>query len=199
MKILVDNGHGYDTAGKCSPDQRIREYAYVREIAAILCEQLKNEGLDAEMIVSEERDITLGERCRRVNNICNKVGKKNVLLVSIHVNAAGKGQWMKARGWCAYTSVGQTSSDKLADCLYAAAEKTFPKGTQIRKEMSDGDPDFEAGFYILKNTACTAVLTENFFQDNYEDVEYLLSKEGRAAIVETHVQGIKQFINTKKK
>lgn len=29
MKILIDNGHGAETPGKCSPDGRLREYAEV--------------------------------------------------------------------------------------------------------------------------------------------------------------------------
>jgi N-acetylmuramoyl-L-alanine amidase len=29
--------------------------------------------------------------------------------------------------------------------------------------MSDGDPDKEANLYVIKNTKCPAVLTENFF------------------------------------
>ena len=33
MKILIDNGHGSNTAGKRSPDGRLLEYAYTREIA----------------------------------------------------------------------------------------------------------------------------------------------------------------------
>ena len=33
MKILIDNGHGENTPGKCSPDGRLKEWAYTREIA----------------------------------------------------------------------------------------------------------------------------------------------------------------------
>ena len=33
MKVLIDNGHGAETPGKRSPDGRLREYAYTREIA----------------------------------------------------------------------------------------------------------------------------------------------------------------------
>lgn len=33
MKILIDNGHGVETPGKRSPDGRLKEYAYTREIA----------------------------------------------------------------------------------------------------------------------------------------------------------------------
>lgn len=33
MKVLLDNGHGAETPGKRSPDGRLQEYAYAREIA----------------------------------------------------------------------------------------------------------------------------------------------------------------------
>ena len=115
-----------------------------------------------------------------MNTVCEKFGTKNVILISVHCNAAGSGQWMNARGWEAWTSVGETKADELATCLYREAEKA---GFKIRKDMTDGDPDKEAHFYILKHTKCPAVLTENLFQDNREDVAYLLSKTGKKTIV----------------
>ncbi len=39
MKILIDNGHGNNTSGKCSPDNRLREYAWAREIAVRLVDR----------------------------------------------------------------------------------------------------------------------------------------------------------------
>ena len=103
MKILIDNGHGSNTPGKCSPDQSLREYAYAREIAARVVADLKSRGYDAELLVSETKDISLAERARRVNEWCGKLGANNVIVVSIHCNAAGNGSWMSAGGWCAYT------------------------------------------------------------------------------------------------
>lgn len=194
MKILIDNGHGVDTAGKRSPDGSLREYKYAREIAEKVVSELKKRGFDAERIVTEENDISLSERCRRVNSICDRVGTKNVILVSIHCNAAGNGsQWMDARGWEAWTSVGQTAADKMADCLYKAAEETDFK---IRKDTTDGDPDKEGHLYILKHTKCPAVLTENLFQDNKEDVAFLLSETGKETIVFLHVKGIINYLKT---
>lgn len=194
MKILIDNGHGVDTAGKRSPDGSLREYKYAREIAEKVVSELKKRGFDAERIVTEENDISLSERCRRINSICDRVGTKNVILVSIHCNAAGNGsQWMNARGWEAWTSVGQTAADKLADCLYKAAEETDFK---IRKDTTDGDPDKEGHLYILKHTKCPAVLTENLFQDNKEDVAFLLSETGKETIVSLHVKGIINYLKT---
>jgi N-acetylmuramoyl-L-alanine amidase len=109
------------------------------------------------------------------------------------VNAAGNGQWLNAKGWSCFTSKGLTKSDKIADELYKVAEKLMPNRT-MRKEYSDGDADWEAGFYILKNTKCPAVLTENFFMDNKEDLAYLTSAEGRKAIIATHVEGIINYL-----
>lgn len=191
MKILIDNGHGVDTKGKCSPDGSLREYAYAREIAERIVSELKERGFDAERIVTEETDVPLAVRCQRVNTVCEKFGSKNVILVSVHCNAAGSGQWMNARGWEAWTSVGETKADELATCLYREAEKA---GFKIRKDMTDGDPDKEAHFYILKHTKCPAVLTENLFQDNREDVAYLLSETGKKTIIGLHVNGILNFI-----
>lgn len=194
MKVLIDNGHGENTPGKRSPDGVLREYLYARDIADDVVRELAKRGYDAERIVKENLDVPLAERARRANEFCGKLGTSNVILVSIHCNAAGSGsEWMKARGWSAYTTKGQTKADDLANCLYSAAESVFV-GQKIRKDMSDGDPDWEENFYILQKTKCAAVLTENFFQDNKEDVEFLLSHEGKQQIVKAHVDGIIKYM-----
>lgn len=214
MKILIDNGHGIETPGKRSPDNSLREYKWAREIAERIVIELKRNGYDAERIVTEESDISLQERCRRVNNVCNKLGTKNVLLVSIHCNAAGAdGKWKTAGGWCAYTTEGHTKSDMLANFLYKAAEEELTDYIKefstkknagyydkyqkpIRSDYRDGDPDYEARFYILQKTLCPAVLTESLFQDNKEDVKYLISEDGKNSIVRLHVNGIINFIKS---
>ena len=91
MIILLDNGHGFDTPGKCSPDGFFREYAYNRYLAFRIQEQLSALGLDARLLVPEREDISLPERCRRANKICEHFGSDQVILVSIHVNAAWAG------------------------------------------------------------------------------------------------------------
>lgn len=197
MKILLEAGHGdpplTGIGSKQSPDGRLKEYVYCREIVKEVVRRLRAQGYDAENTVPENGDIPLGERCSRVNAWCDRLGSKKVCFVSIHNNAAGCGQWMNARGWEAWTSKGQTMGDKLADCLYDAASRCLPKGTPIRTDMTDGDRDKEGNLAVVRGTRCPAVLTENLFQDNKEDVDYLLSPEGREAIVTLHVEGIKAY------
>ena len=214
MVILIDNGHGKNCAGKQSPllkgcdvdvpdwyieDGRFKEWKYTRDIAKDVVATLEGYGYDARLLVKEDEDISLGERCRRTNFVCSKNGDQNVLLVSIHANACGDStKWMSAQGWEAYTSIGRTRADDLAEFLYKRAEENF-SGRKIRKDLTDGDSDKESNFYILKNTRCPAVLTENFFYDNKDDLEYMVSNEGVHRIVRTHVEGIIDYIDFMKK
>ena len=194
MKILIDNGHGRETPGKCSPDGHFKEYAYTREIAAAVVAFFQYRGYDAELLVPEFEDIALKQRVKRVNRWCDKLGRDNVLLVSIHVDAAGSdGQWHNAAGWSCYTSPGQTAGDHLATALYHAAEKYLP-GHKLRTDYSDGDPDKESGFFILKYSRCAAALTENGFQDSRESLAFLESPEGKKAVVRLHVAGIIKYL-----
>ena len=195
MKILLDNGHGQDTPGKRSPDGFFREYAYTRFLASQIQEQIIALGLDAQLLVPELGDIPLPERCRRVNAICQEFGKGQVILISLHVNAAGNGrEWMNARGWSCYTTRGETAADSMATALYEAAKYWLP-GMRLRTDYTDGDPDIEKDFYLLRHTQCPAVLTENLFMDNKEDVAFLESGEGAQAIINLHVEGIFRYIN----
>ncbi len=196
MKILIDNGHGVNTLGKCSPDKRLREYAYCREIAQRIVDRLKKLGYDAERLVTEETDVSLGERCRRANAHCAKLGTKNVLLISVHNNAAGSdGNWHTASGFCPFVyTKASARSKRLAQLLYAEAAARNLTGNR----SVPASHYWEANFYIVKNSNCPAVLTENMFQDCKSDVDLLLSEAGKTAITDLHVQAIIKYINSEK-
>ncbi len=192
MIILIDNGHGKNTAGKCSPDGRLLEYAWAREIAQRIVDALRARGYDARRIVTEERDISLSTRCKRVNDICKQVGAKNVICISIHINAAGAdGKWHNARGWTGWVySFASANSKKLAQALYAQAERHNLKGNRFVPPCRY----WTKNLAMVRDTNCPAVLTENLFQDNKEDVEILLSERGKQAIVDLHVDGIINYL-----
>ena len=210
MIILIDNGHGSNTLGKQSPllegtgldvwdifteKGRFKEWKYTRVVAEDVVSKLKGLGYDARLVVTEKTDVSLSERVRRINTICNKYGASNVILISVHANAVGdSSQWMNGKGWEAYTTKGKTKSDILAEFLYKRAEKNL-EGRKIRRDTTDGDSDKEADFYIIKKAKCPAVLTENFFYDNKDDLKYLTSDEGLNAVERLHVEGILDYIN----
>lgn len=195
MKILIDPGHGVDTQGKRSPKGEfgvLREYAFNRAIARPLVDRLKKLGYDAELVVSEDEDISLGERCRRTNKWCDKLGSKNVLFISIHSNASSNCEtWQKPSGWCEFVYTKASSASKrLAQCLYDEAEKRGLKGNRCVPP----ERYWTANFYVLKHTNCPAVLTENLFYDNHSDYLYLCSEKGREEIIDLHIKGIVRYL-----
>ena len=195
MKILIDNGHGQSTPSKRSPDGRFLEFQFNRTIAKQIVDDLRDRGYDAELLVPEDDDVPLKDRCKRVNDIVAREGKQNVILISIHANAFGNGkEWTSPSGWSVYTSKGQTKADDLAEQLAKAAIKNLPQ-MKMRAEKSDGDMDYEENFYILRHTLCPAVLVENFFYDNPDDLRFLESEEGQARIVEALMKGVGRYVS----
>ena len=194
MLILIDPGHGIDTAGKRSPDGKFLEYLWNRQIADLILDRFMIMGIDASLVVTETNDISLATRVQRVNKVCSKAGASNVILLSIHSNAAGDGsKWMSAQGWSCYTSKGETKSDVIAECLYDAFEAEFAE-KKIRKDMSDGDRDWEENFYVLQKSKCPAVLIENFFYDNRDECSWLLKDETKERIADVIVKGVIKYI-----
>lgn len=205
--IFLTPGHTKYTPGKHSPDKKLYEWEYNRIILKMIEQELDKLGIQHwnshpedgwvdNTHQNDSKDLIL--RVQRINSKYTSVKKegKTAIMLSIHVNAAGNGiTWKNATGWSAWTTKGQNNSDKLADCLYDAAEKILkPLKKKIREDKSDGDRDYESNFYVIKNSNCIGVLTENFFMDSKQDCEWLLSDEGKKAITDIHIEGIKKYI-----
>ena len=191
MTILIDSGPGKNTPGKRSPNGIFREWAWNKDVAEITVETFKHLGYETVLINPEEEDISLTERVKRIN----KYGKDSIL-VSIHVNAASNGEWTNARKWSVWTSVGQTKSDILATHIFNEAEKKW--GTdKVRKDISDGDVDYEENFTVIYKSICPAVLVENFFMDNKDDYEYLCSPNSIYECSDVIVKGVQSYLKTK--
>lgn len=194
MIVLIDNGHGENTPGKCSPDKRLREYAYCREIAQRVSRELSLKGIETILLVPEVTDTPLKERVRKVNAWCAKRGSQNVVLVSIHNNAAGAdGKWHNATGFSVFISSNASAkSKKLAQIFTDNATDMGLMGNRY----VPAEKYWVQSLAMTRDTACPAVLTENLFQDNKEDVDFLLSEEGKKAITSLHVNSIIQYIST---
>ena len=196
LLVIIDNGHGVNTKGKCAPDKSLYEWEWTREIALHLYKQLTLNGIESILLVPEDTDITLSEGVKREKNITRQAKKagRETCLISIHIDAAGKdGKWKTARGWSVRVSPESSeNSKKLAQLLYAEAEARGLQGDRYvpKEKYWIGD------YTILNNTSCPTVLTENLFQDNKEDVEYLLSEKGKLEIVDLHFDAIINYMNS---
>lgn len=194
MKVLIDNGHGDPplSGGKHSPDNRLKEYYYCREIAQRVSRELTLRGVDTLLLVPEKTDTPLKERVRKVNGWAKKLGSQNVVLVSIHNNAAGAdGKWHSATGFSVFVSKNASSkSKKLAQIFTDNATDMGLMGNRCVPP----EKYLVQSLAMTRDTTCPAVLTENLFQDNKEEVDFLLSEEGKKAITTLHVNSIIQYI-----
>lgn len=201
MIWLLDNGHGgmvngvYVTPGKRSPEwpdmPQLFEGVFNRQVVKLIADGLDKLGIQFEILVKEQEDISLSERVARTNALHAK-HDGNVALLCVHANAGG------GTGWEVWTSVGETKSDSLATYFFTEFSMAFPE-FPMRSDYTDGDPDKEAQFYMLRKTICPAVLTENFFMDTRRDCRLILSKEGRVRIANAHINAIRRIEKVKKK
>lgn len=193
MIVILDNGHGIRTRGKRSPVQsdtsQLFEFEFNRDIVRRIAEDLSRLRVQFHILVREIEDISLQERCQRANQIFAAYPSGEAFLISVHANAGG------GNGLEFFTSPGETESDKIATIFCEQASREFPT-KRIRSDYSDGDPDKEAAFYVLKYTTGPAVLTENFFMDSQNDLNLIMSEEGRKRIARYHVQAIVQYIES---
>lgn len=197
MYIVLDCGHSLTTQGKRSPDHQFFEYEYNRIIGRRVAERLNDLGIEYCFTypIDEPYDLSLTSRANVANKVAREKGAGNVLLISIHSNAAGMGkEWMNAKGWSVWTTKGVTNSDKYAEIFFEEARKVCAKyGRTTRQDKSDGDSDWEANFTVIFKTICPSILIEEFFYDNQEEMNWLLSEEGKSACTEIIVNAIKRI------
>jgi hypothetical protein len=75
-----------------------------------------------------------------------------------------------------------------------AMAEEFPNKT-ARTDLTDGDKDKEANFYVLRKTSMPAILTESFFMDNRADAELMMSYAGTCKIVNAHLKTIEKALS----
>lgn len=189
---ILDNGHGDNTPGKCSPQfggnlPILYEWEFNRDIVMRIAVMCTNAGIKYRVLVPEDNDVSLQARCERANRIYSETGGKCFLL-SIHANAGG------GTGWECYTTKGETKSDRIAEILAEQWLLEFGNKWHFRADYSDGDADKESQFYILQHTKCPAVLSENLFMDRLEDYQFLMTEAGRERIAKVHFETIKRLI-----
>ncbi len=201
MVILIDNGHGQETKGKCSPDGKYREWAWSRELAALIVKELKRRGQDARLVVPESRDVPIysgkDSRVKRVNAVCDQYGKRNVVLVSIHSNAnSADGKWHDGEwsGFVAEVSLNASQNSKrLADFIWARAIEAGLKGNRSFDDRP-GRRFIAQDLGICRETHCPAVLTESAYHDTREGVKVLTERKQTLALV--HADGIMDYIRS---
>lgn len=168
MKICIDPGHGgYDPGaiGQAGTKEKDIALAIALQVGNIL------RAVGIQVVYTRDSDKVIWpanesqDLATRVE-IANKSAAD--LFVSIHCNSGSA----SASGMEVFTTPGKGPSDKVAEAIVQAWARHFP-GEPIRKDLSDGDSDKEANFYVLRNTTMPAVLVETAFLSNPREEQKL--------------------------
>lgn len=160
MKILVDAGHGPNTAGKRSPDGSLREFMFNEAVAIQLKALLMAHGITVIFSHDIHRDVPLSERISLANKL------KVHAFVSIHANAYGTG-WNDVNGIETYTCLkpSATSLKLAANVQQAMVMRTGRKDRRVKR----------ADFAVLRETTMPAILVECGFMTNLQETTLLKS------------------------
>ncbi|MEM1326377.1 MAG: N-acetylmuramoyl-L-alanine amidase [Bacteroidota bacterium] len=190
----LDNGHAEDTPGKRSAPFELNginiqffEYEFNRDIVGRIIAKLRENDIEFFNVVPEDKeDIKLSERVRRANNLPSDLPK---LYVSVHANA---GPTRPGTQWVAPSISGietwhyHRSSKGTKMAAIFQRELIEATGWKNRKLKTTK----EKALYVLKYTSMPAILTENGFFNNREEVEELMQDDVRQAIADAHVAAI---------
>ncbi len=182
-RVVLDPGHGVETAGKRSPDGAYREHEFALDIAKRVKFILAGYGVEVNLTREDEHDISNTQRAE----IANKLAPD--LFVSLHSNAAGSGaDWMNVRGYGIYTSQkGDTAPRNLA------AKSILSRAQEAGITLWGGGLHHEL-WTVLAKTNAPAVLIEHLFHDNKEDVALLMDDAYRDKLAEVDAKGILDYL-----
>lgn len=171
MRIFINPGHGGKDSGAVGYGLKESDIAYC--IGALVESYLKKFGLTTKLFQYDG-----------LERICDESNKFNAdVFVSIHCNAFN-GSASGTETYCFYNS---TTGYKIATSIHLQILKAFT-------EITDRGVK-QAGYYVLANTNCPAVLVETAFIDNQHDSLLLKNRTEEFAIA--IAQGILNYIGIK--
>lgn len=190
-KIVIDAGHGRNTAGKRPPksldkNDEWREWTLNQRIASIVVDMLT--GLGASVLrtddITGKTDISLTARVNAAD------AYEADYLVSIHHNAAKDGvQTFSGGGRSVYYAVNLTERKAQAELLYkhlnAVRDLKGNRATPISK----------ANFTIIARPKCPALLLENGFMDSTVDYPVIIKEDFARATAEGIVNFLKEVLS----
>ena len=145
MRIFINPGHGDTDCGAVGFGLKESDIAYC--IGARVESYLRKFGLATKLFQFDG-----------LERICDESNKFDAdIFVSIHCNAFNS----NTNGTETYYFFNSTTGKRIANAIHLQILKAFP-------EIVDRGIK-EAGFYVLANTNCPAVLVETAFIDNQQD------------------------------
>lgn len=183
-KVAIDAGHGYNTAGKRTPDGE-REWSFNDVVArAFVSELTKYSGVTVRRYddITGKTDVPLRTRTDKANAWGADI------FVSFHHNAH-TGVWGAHTGTETYYHGGSTEGRKLADMLQKACVRAY--GLRDRGIKT-------ANLHITRETKMPAVLVEGGFMDSTVDIVKLRDDKVLAQAGRNIAGAVAEYLGVKK-
>ncbi|MDR1135881.1 MAG: N-acetylmuramoyl-L-alanine amidase [Clostridiales Family XIII bacterium] len=179
LSVVLDPGHGAETAGKKSPDNSLMEYEFNRDMAKRIKSHLERHGVEVLITTPDDKDLPLADRCKFANE------SDADIFVSIHANAFGNGDdWTSTKGWEIYIYKKGSYSEQLAKAIHSAA---IPASGLADRGIKTGM------YYVIANANMPAVLVEHGFYTNQDEIQLLKSNDFRERLAVMDAKGILNF------
>lgn len=173
--------------------QMVYEGQINRNIAAEIINQRPETSRIANL-VPEADDIPRNERIERINK-ASRVFKKAgffPIIWELHCNAFNG----KASGTEIFTTRGENLSDKIATMWWNKAQGIvggkYPD-YKWRPDSSDGDPDKEKDYDVIKRSIAFGVLIEFYFFDHPESIQMFNNEFGTSLWANTVTETIREI------
>lgn len=188
VRIAIDAGHGYNTAGKRTPDGE-REWTFNDKVARAAIARLNTYGGVEILRVDDPTgkvDIPLATRTNRAN------AWKADVYVSLHHNAL-IGTWGAHGGVETFTFNGENANS----VSQRIAAEIHPRVLSAMGISNRGIK--KANFHVLRETKMPAILVEGGFMDSLADILALRNDAKLAAQGEAVADGLAAYYKLKPK
>lgn len=192
--VLVDAGHGWDTPGKRSNDDSLRENEFNSAVQDKVGMLLSLAGVDYLMVANGWKDEAPVPRVKQCNDYISmmKSEGKACIGVSIHADAFNDED---ANG---FTSFYFRKGDRYSEngkLLASDIQNSIDTINDSKGSITNDRGIKGANFFILRDTACPFVLVEAGFMTNDYDLSWLLTDEYRNDLAIAIVQGLAEYAN----
>ncbi len=186
--ICLDPGHGDPDPGAVGKGGT-KEAVVTLRVAELIAGELERAGYRAMLTRSTSKRLLANYKAdlNKRPKLANDAGAN--CFVSIHCNSATNST---SQGFEAYTTPGQNNSDKLATCIIEAWRREI--GGVLRTDMSDGDPDKEANFAVIRGTKSPSCLVELAFISNPAEEKKLADPTWQKKAAATITRGIASYL-----
>ena len=177
-----------------SPNKNLDELTFLNRLADDIILRLRESVKDTPFITITKLFGPMDQILSRLQTLTRTTPPTSNCLIAVGLNSTRMdGHQHSNKGWRVISNPECNQSSTLATALATAAihslgnRATSNQNTATSLAHLNQTP-------ILIAAEIPAVLTLNLYQDNRQDAAYLLSSEGRQAIIDLHVKGISAYL-----